>query len=393
MLKRALTIHQESSVFLFGPRQTGKSTWLRQFLSASEVLYYNLLDPLTYRRLIDNETLVQEEITSRHPQISHVIVDEIQKLPSLLDTVHYCMEEIPNPPKFILSGSSARKLKRGEANLLGGRALTRHMYPLTQREFLEDPVYKNQFSLQKFLERGGLPKIYFANNPEIARELLLAYVDTYLREEILQEAIVRNIQAFSKFLSLAAEENTNVLNFSNISKDTGVAASTIKDYYQILEDTLLGFRLETFSRTIRASVVRNPKFYFFDLGVVRAISKEIYLDLVPGTKAYGKAFEQFVIQEIIYNSRYRNLGYEFSYYRTYDGVEVDLIIRKPNQEIIAIEIKSSLSVQIKELSGLKSFGELLPQAKLCCICRAANPYTLDSKIQVLPYQQLYALLD
>jgi predicted AAA+ superfamily ATPase len=360
-----------------------------------------LLIPEELRRLKMNPGRFRDEIIYRDSKYTHVFIDEVQKLPEILDEIHYLLENMKKPPAFILSGSSARKLKRSNANMLGGRAFSFSLFGLTHLELMPS----SKFSLYRSLEFGSLPAIYLLSmggdeNAEVgvreqSQDAILAlrsYVNTYIKEEIQMEALVRNLDTFTEFLKLAADENTNVLNYSNIASDIGVSSATVKEYYQILEDTLLGFYLRPYSSRLRKKLSKHPKFYFFDTGVARALQQKLSLELTPKTKEFGKAFEHFVIKEFIYTANYLNPDYKFSYYRTENNAEVDLIIEAPTGKVFAVEVKASDTPKNSELKGLKSFKTLVPKASLICASLAEKRYKLDDDIWVYPWAEVFELV-
>ena len=382
MINRILPLPKNHSFFLFGPRQTGKSTLLKSLLKSETTLFYDLLKTEEYLRLSANPTLFREEILSRDQKITHVVVDEIQRIPDLLNEVHWILEGT-NPPYFCLSGSSARKLKRSHANLLAGRAWTYHLFPLTSQELGE------RFSLERALNLGTLPSVYLDPDIESARRTLKSYVETYLKEEVQAEAIVRNVGSFLRFLSLAGDENGNVINYSNISRETGTTYKTVKEYFQILEDTLIGFFLLPYSKSTRKRLVQHPKFYFFDPGVHRALTQKITVPLQRKTTEYGRSFEHFLITEIIRLARYKELDYEFSFYQSSNEAEVDLIIETPQGLTYAIEMKSLENPDSSSLRGLKSFRQICQKATLYCACLAPRKRTIGD-ISILPWQEVLA---
>ena len=284
---------------MFGPRQVGKTTLIKNSFGLDSCLIYDLLIPEELRRLKMNPGRFRDEITYRDSKYTHVFIDEVQKLPEILDEIHYLLENIKKPLAFILSASSVRKLKRSNANMLGGRAFSFSLFGLTHLELIQS----SKFSLYRSLEFGSLPAIYLLSMgdgtvAEIGvrqqwQDAVLAlrsYVNTYIKEEIQMEALVRNLDTFTEFLKLAADENTNVLNYSSIASDIGVSSATVKEYYQILEDTLLGFYLRPYSSRLRRKLSKHPKFYFFVPGVTRALQQKLSLELTPKTKEFGKAF-------------------------------------------------------------------------------------------------------
>jgi uncharacterized protein len=366
-IKRELKINKSKSFFLFGPRQVGKSTFLKENFQSRDSLYFNFLLNEEYEKYLLDKSLFRKEVLASKEK-KFIILDEIQRIPELLNEVHYLLENMENPPSFILSGSSARKLKRKEANMLGGRALKYEMFPFSYSEL------KTDFDLENLINYGSLPQIYLEKDPELKRRLLSSYCETYLQEEIRAEALVRNIKGFISFLKIAAENNGEIINFSNIARETGNERASIKEFYQILEDTLLGFFLLSYKKSSRKKLVAHPKFYFFDLGVSKALAKQINLTISRPSSAYGKAFEHFIILEIIKSNRYKQKDWDLSFYRTAAGAEVDLIIEKPDKSLLAIEIKSKNNPEMSELKGLRSFQDLKPEAKLICVSMNSKNY-------------------
>ena len=360
---RSLKLPKKAHFFLFGPRQVGKSTLIRDSFSEKKTIFYNLLKDKEYTRLVANLDLFREEVLALKKSITHIVIDEIQRLPALLNEIHYLIEEDKIPQFFILSGSSARKLKRGQANLLGGRAWTRHLYPFTHQELKKD------FNLDRALRFGTLPPVYLSED-DSAKEILESYIETYLTEEIKAEALVRNIGSFTRFLKLAASESSNIINYSNIARETATSSQSIKEYFQILEDTLIGYILLPYNKSDRKRLGKHPKFYLFDNGIKNALTKDLNDPVEPKTSAYGVAFEHFIINEIIILNKYHKKNMDFSFYRNSNGAEVDLIIETEKKNILAVEIKSSENPNQAELRGLFSFQELEPKAKLICLSRA-----------------------
>ncbi len=381
MIIRKIQLPNNHSFFLFGPRQTGKSTLLQTQFPPSRTLYYDLLKTEEYIRLTSEPHLFREEVAARGPNISHVVVDEIQRIPDLLNEVHYLLEK-PEAPRFCLSGSSARKLKRTHANLLAGRAWTFHLYPLTHFELGE------KFFLHKALNIGTLPSVYLEEDTASARKTLRAYVETYLKEEIEAEALTRSLGGFVRFLSLAADSSGQIINYSTIARECGVSYQTVKGYFQILEDTLVGFFLQPFARSVRKRLVQHPKFYFFDTGVLRAVQRTINVDLRPKTYEHGRAFEHFMILEIIRLAAYRETDYRFSFYRTANGAEVDLIIETPARTTYAVEIKASQRPEAEALRGLMSFKEVCPEAILLCVSLAEKRRFIKG-VPVVPWPEIF----
>ncbi|MEK6626413.1 MAG: DUF4143 domain-containing protein, partial [Bdellovibrionota bacterium] len=282
--------------------------------------------------------------------------------------------------KFALTGSSARKLRREAANLLAGRAFNFFLYPLTFME-LDD-----NFDLKQTLSFGTLPAIYNFDNERDKKRFLLAYVQTYIKEEILVEQLVRNIDPFRAFLEVASQSNTEIINYTSIAKEAGISSKNVERYFSILSDTLLGHFLEPYSKSVRARQKQSPKFYFFDCGVVRAISNEINQELLPQTYAYGNLFEQLVICEFIRLNSYYERNWKFSYIRTGAGVEIDLIIEKSKKDLVLVEIKSTMSVHSDHLSALQGLGSDFKNARKYLLCQEKYP-RLVGDIKIIDWRQ------
>lgn len=328
---------QNESTFLWGARQTGKSTLLKQLFP--EAIWIDLLLSDVFRRFTAQPQLLREMLNlSDHPKL--VIIDEIQKIPQLLDEIHWLM--MNEKVQFILSGSSPRKIIRSGANLLGGRALRYELLPLVSAEIYD-------FKLNTALNHGLLPRHYLSANP---KKLIDAYIGNYLNDEIIAEAKIRNVQAFSLFLRAAAFSNAEQVNYSNIASDCGVSHNTIREYFQILEDTLIGRFLPVYQKKPKRKVIQSPKFYFFDLGIPNSLLKRGLIE--PGTEAFGHVFEHFIYQEIHAHSKYSELHYTISYWRTVNQTEVDFILGD-NQ--ISIEVKGTDNVNSRHLKGIKSFSD------------------------------------
>ncbi|MCY3762910.1 MAG: DUF4143 domain-containing protein [Gemmatimonadetes bacterium] len=323
----------EKSFFLFGPRGTGKSVWLEQRLGHAD-LTINLLKSGEYLRYKRDPSLLALEAAALGNRNAWIIVNEIQKLPELLDEVHALLFESRGDLRFALSGSSARKLRRSHANMLAGRALSKKMFPLSMLETGRD------FRLQEALRYGQLPLSATAAAEGERIEFLDAYVETYLREEIQQEALVRNLDSFYRFLSVSALMNGQILNISNIARDVGVARTTVHGYFSILEDTLLGWHLPAWRNKAKVKEVAHPKFYLFDCGVQRALAG-LHRDK-PSSAETGVLFETFLLNEFRALNSWRSHGAQFFYWRTESGNEVDLIWKRGRQAA-GFEIKCSAS--------------------------------------------------
>jgi len=366
------------SIFLFGPRQSGK-TWLLKNTVEYD-LYIDLLNEKERQRYLKNPNILFDEVTEIDKQNAIIVIDEIQKVPNLLNEVHRAIES-NKKPKFILTGSSTRKLKRGQANMLGGRAVTFRLFPFS---FFET---KERFSLNAFLQFGGIPNVFLAENDEEKKLLLESYVTTYLKEEVFDEALTRNLPAFSKFLDIAGFENGNIINYTTIAREIGTSSKTVKEYFNILTDTLIAFMLPPFVKSQRKRLISHPKFYFADIGIVFALKRMLSIELTEGSPIYGDSFEHFIILETIKAISYLHEEIEFSYFRTKDGAEVDLILEK-HSEIVAIEIKSS--EMPRKLSGLKSFLKDHSVKKAICVCRTPRAYSQNG-IHFIPWKKYIEL--
>ncbi|MCX6129039.1 MAG: ATP-binding protein, partial [Proteobacteria bacterium] len=324
----------KKSCFLFGPRSTGKTTLIqREF--ADEAFTINLLKSQYYLPLSQNPGFLAALIEAQKKTL--IVIDEVQKIPEILDEVHSLIEE--KAYRFLLTGSSARKLKRHHANMLGGRASQAALFPLTWFEIQRE----QDFDLERVLRYGSLPRVYLADTPE---EELFAYVDLYLKEEIQAEALVRNLPSFTRFLKLAALASSEQINYSNISNDVGLSAKTIREYYEILADTLLGFQLQVWKSGRKRKVSTTSKYYLFDCGVIHTLTGTKSVD--RNSDLYGRSFEHFLIQEVRAYQSYFRRRWELRYWRTSQGEEVDLIV----DDSMAIEIKATQKVGIKDLRGL-----------------------------------------
>jgi predicted AAA+ superfamily ATPase len=347
MFSRQIHPVPAKSFFLFGPRQTGKSTYVRSLLAPQD-LYIDLLPQRSYLNYARNPGSVREEILAhldRHPG-GMCVIDEIQKIPSLLDEVHELIES--RGVRFVLTGSSARKLRRGAANLLAGRAYTYRLFPLTFSELGQ------RFSLEKALRIGTLP-VLWGDGEEDAAEFLRSYTETYLKEEVAAEGLVRDIGPFAQFLDMAAANDGETVNFSNIARECAVSSKTVQQYYQILEDTFLAVRIPAWTRSARRRLVSSPRYYLFDPGITNALAHTLSDGMGAGT--LGRRFEQFVIGQLTAVLHYQRQDYTLHYWRTNHGAEVDVLLCAGNRVACALEIKSSRRIASESLTGLKSFLE------------------------------------
>lgn len=344
-----LSSELESSVFLFGARQTGKSIFLgMQFPNA---VYIDLLDAKMRRRFRAKPELLYEMLQDKQ-ESSIVVIDEIPLVPELLNEVHRLIQQ--KNLRFVLCGSSARKLKRKGHDTLGGRALPCYFYPFVSAEIAH-------LDLDKALLYGMLPPHYLAKNPE---RLLDGYIDVYLREEIKEESLVRNLDAFERFMEVAATCDGEIVNYENIASDCQVSAKTVKEYFGILSDTLIGYTIPAYTKVVKRKVVQAPKFYYFDVGVYNHLQNRT--SLAPGTSEYGHCFEHFVIQELVAYIGYTHNRKKLTYWHTYNGKEVDAVIGEAE---IGIEIKSTDEVQNKHMSNFKEYLEEFPNSRSIVVSR------------------------
>jgi len=325
------------SFFLFGPRATGKSTLIKQQLSTSATVI-DLLDSRLYLRLLNSPHDLESIIHSDNKS-GIVVIDEIQRVPELLNEVHRLIEN--KKLTFLLTGSSARKLRRGKANLLAGRVWEARLFPLTWKEIPD-------FNLEKFLRYGGLPPVYLSKYPD---EELDAYVNTYLKEEIMAEGLIRKLPPFSRFLHAAALINGEMINFSKLANDCQVPPSTVTEYVGLLEDTLVGFLLPAWTESRKRKAISTGKFYFFDPGITHTLAGTQTLD--RNSDLYGKSFEQFIGMEIRAYLSYKRRKLQFSYWRSTHGYEVDFLIGRET----AVEVKASQKISRRDFKGLKALEE------------------------------------
>lgn len=378
------SILERKSLFLLGPRQTGKSTYLRQ--TFPEALYINLLSKTVYEDyLLKPNSLASDiELHFRKKSSPLIIIDEIQKLPELLDEVHNQIE-LNKKLRFILTGSSARKLKRSGANLLGGRASWRKMFPLTSIEL--GSRLKTLADLERRLLIGALPSIFDSSNPE---EDLDDYIQLYLNEEIKAEGYVRNHEGFHRFLLASALVNAKQVNFTEMGNDAQIPPRTVHDYFQILEDTLIGNMLPPFLKTASRKAVSSSKFYLFDTGVVNALLRRQTLSV--GTPEFGDLFEHFILFEIKAYFSYFSKKSEHYYWRSTSKFEVDLIIQSPSKKIWSIEIKGKNNISHKDVKGLLAFSEDYPKAKKILINLEGRHFIDENKIEIIPVFEFLKLL-
>ena len=366
ILELDLPAHQ--SAFLWGPRKTGKSTYLKSAFPKSLVFDFlktDLLLEFSKRpSLLREQLLAKDEATLQHP----IILDEVQKVPELLEEVHWLIEN--KGLRFVLCGSSARKLKRGKANLLGGRAWRYEMFPLVSREL-------DKLDLLKALNRGLIPVHYLRDE---YRKSLRAYVTDYLKEEVFDEGLTRNIPAFSRFFDAMGYSHGELTNYSNIARDCGVDSKTVKEYYQILVDTLLGRFVSPFKkRQSRQVIGRAPKFYLFDVGVAGTLVNRHIAE--PRGESFGRALEHFILMELIAHRSLCELDYEINFWRTKTGLEVDFVLGGGE---IAVEVKGTSRVDSRDLRGLSTFADEFSPKQAIVVCSENQERVLGS-IRIMPW--------
>jgi predicted AAA+ superfamily ATPase len=370
-----LRLPKGRSAFLWGARKTGKTTYIKQRFPKS--LCYDFLRSDLYMEFSKRPALLREQLLAKSPAALQqpIILDEVQKVPQLLDEIHSLIED--KGWRFILCGSSARKLKRGQANLLGGRAWRYEMFPLASPEI-------GEVDLLRALNQGLIPSHYLQAN---YRKSLKAYVQDYLKEEVFAEGLTRNVPAFSRFFDAMGYSHGELINHSNIAHDCGVDSKTVREYYQILIDTLLGIRVEPFKRRQHRQVIgKTSKFYLFDVGVAGILTKR-HLEEERG-EAFGKAFEHFLLMELIAYRSYTEADFPIHFWRTKSGLEVDFILGEGE---VALEIKGASRIDPQDLKPLKAFVEEHHPRKALLVCNEKTE-RLSDKIRILPWRNFLTLL-
>ncbi len=365
IIKRLLELKlpKNRSAFLWGPRKVGKSYWIREHFPQATLI--DLLKNDEFAEYASRPSLLRERYQNHKGLL---VIDEVQKVPALLDEVHWLIEN--KQIQFLLTGSSARKLKRGQANLLGGRAWRREMRPLS---FIET---KN-FDLEKVMISGLLPPHFTSENP---LEDLRSYVADYLKEEIAAEAMTQQIPSFSDFLRVAALTNSELLNYANVARESGVSTKVVRQYFQILEDTLLGFRVAPWMKAKNRRMIETEKFYYFDVGVSNFLARRQPQSQTP---EFGKSFEHFILMELKAYQAYQNPELPLYFWRTSTGQEVDFILGEMD---LAIEIKSSARVHEVDSKELEVLEEESKVRKKIIVCLEKQPRLLANKIEVLPWK-------
>jgi len=377
-IKRLLKIKlpKGQSAFLWGPRKTGKTSYLKEHFPDS--LYYDFLKTDLFFELSKNPSLFRERLLAKEEKnlTKPIILDEVQKIPQILDEIHWLIEN--KDLSFILCGSSARKLKRGHANLLGGRAWRYQLFPFVSAE-LKD------MNLLRALNQGMVPSHYL--DGKNYKKSLIAYVQDYLKEEVFNEGLVRNIPAFSRFFDAIGYSHGELTNYSNIARDCGVDAKTVREYYQILVDTLLAIRIEPFKkRQSRNVIISAPKYYLFDVGVSGILTKR-NLEDIKGEE-FGKAFEHLILMEINAYRSYSESDFDINFWRTKSGLEVDFVLGKGEA---AIEVKGLSRVDSRDLKSLKAFIEEYSPKKAVLVCNEKEK-RVSGKIQIMPWRDFLSEL-
>ncbi len=378
---RLLALPERGSSLLLGPRQTGKSTLVRGSLPAGSPTF-DLLEHDTFLRLARDPSQFRREVIAVAKAGAKVVfVDEVQRVPALLDEVHGLIEK--RVARFVLTGSSARKLRRGGANLLAGRARMQRLHPLVLRELGDD------FDLERVLRFGTLPAVV-SSDEEDAVELLRAYAETYLREEIQAEALVRNLGGFARFLDIAAAQSGDILNYSAVGRDAGLPVRTVQEYFQILEDTLVGYRLEPWRRSARARLTGHPRFYLFDTGVRNALVRRLGAEVDPQVR--GRLFEHLIVLECARALDYARSEARLYFWRTNHGAEVDLLVERHDTLRLAIEIKSTRTISGADLSGLRSFAEENAGVPRIVVCDSPREHALGD-VRIVPWRSFLTNID
>jgi predicted AAA+ superfamily ATPase len=371
IVKRLLELRLPSraSAFLWGPRRVGKSYWIRQHYPNASLI--DLLQTDVFAEYAARPALLRERFAKSR---SLVVIDEVQKVPALLDEVHWLIEN--TPLSFLLTGSSARKLRRGHANLLAGRAWRRLMVPLSIREV-------DDLDLGQIMVSGLLPPHFLSANPV---EELRAYVSDYLKEEIAAQALTQNIPAFAEFLRVAALTSSELLNYTNVARETGVSAKIVRSYFDILEDTYLGFRLRPWQKARKRRLIDTEKFYLFDVGVTNHLARR---QAQPGSAEFGKSFEHYILMELRAYQTYRQPDLDLRFWRTASGFEVDFLA---GERDLAIEVKGGERVHDGDLRGLRALAEDGRVRRRVVVCLERQPRTLSDGIEVLPWRVFLARL-
>ncbi|MBM4277997.1 MAG: ATP-binding protein [Deltaproteobacteria bacterium] len=358
-----LNLPRGKSAFLWGPRKVGKTYWISHTLSGAEII--DLLKTDTLAEYISRPALLRERYQNHKGLI---VIDEVQKIPPILDEVHWLIEN--KGLSFLLTGSSARKVRRGHANLLGGRAWRRTMTPLSYMEVTD-------FNLERIMVSGLLPPHYLSINPV---EDLRSYIADYLKEEVIAEVLTQKIPAFNEFLRVAAITSSELINYVNIGRETGVSHKVVRTYFDILEDTYLGFRIPPWKKSRNRRMITTEKFYLFDVGVANYLARR---QPKIGSQEFGKAFEHYILMELKAYQSYRNPDMPITFWRTSTGREVDFIL---GDKKLAIEIKGTSRIHEGDIGALQALLEDGPVKKCCIVCLEKQPRQLTKNIEAVPWQ-------
>jgi len=376
-------INAKKSLLVLGPRGSGKTYYINYLLTSKGIQSFkiDLLETDTYRKYLISPSMIRKEVEYKLQSIDNLVVfiDEIQKIPSLFSEVHKLIELYKNKCIFILTGASARKLKNQDVDLLAGRAFFIPFFTFNIQEI------DFKLNLFKILQFGTLPDAFIEENQEMIIEYLKTYAHLYLKEEVLQESIVRNIEGFGRFLEFAAFINGSPVNYTKLARQVGLSNRTIKGYFQILEDTLLVHKIPAWTYSVKKQIQKSAKFYFFDNGLLNALKGELKTDLKEASFRFGHLFENMIINEIIKFNILNNYDYKIYHYRTNHNLEIDLIVQKNiHSNPVAVEIKSAIAPTYKDVKSLFAIKDDYPDAKLFCICRCQEPYH-DQGILFLPF--------
>jgi len=381
MIRRLVNLSKTNSFFLFGVRGSGKSTLLKKLFPQNDnsIMWIDLLNLDIELKYKSSPQSLEKEYLANGSKIEWIVIDEVQKVPQILDVVHQLIED--HSVKFALTGSSARKLKRSQANMLAGRAFNFSLFPFSYLEL------KEKFNLSSALSYGTLPQIFSPqlndNNDKI--RYLKSYISTYLKEEIIVEQLIRKIEPFYRFLEVAAQVNGEILNYSKIAREAKVIDKSVVRYFEILSDTLIGFFLPPYHKSIRKQQIEASRFYFCDTGIVRALRGNLNNEVNAQTYDYGKLFESFIINEIYKLNKYYEKDYKLSYLKTKEGQEIDLII-EAHDKILLIEIKSKEIIHIEDVRPLNNLIDSFDNCEGIVICTNRNPIMLSEKILAIHYK-------
>lgn len=361
---------------MFGARGVGKTTLLKSMFSSTQSLWFDFLKPEIEEEYATSPKLLRDRILSAQ-NIDWFVLDEVQRLPWVLNLVHELIES--HHLKFAITGSSARKLKRGQANLLAGRALMNHLHPISSWEA------GDEFQLDDVLRWGSLPSLFSLESSLEKNEYLKSYTATFVQQEIKAEQVVRKLLPFRRFLEIAAQSHSKIINSKAIADASDTDIKTIQNYYQILEDTMLGFFLEPFHTSVRKSLRLKPKFYFFDNGVARTLARQLEMIPLSSTSYYGDLFESFFIQECLRLNDYLRKDFRFSYLATHDDAEIDLVIERPDRKIILIEIKSSEQVTDKAIHKFSAIAGDIKASRRLIVSKEELRRRVEG-IEIMPWK-------